>query len=119
MPSPTPNNGFDMRYQTSPRRISCNFYDESNGATTLGYDTNLEDEQWHHIRCERRTDTNTAITLSIDNEEKASFESAPNNDVNNSSSLFVGNSEDGRNRGNPDTPLDIDELRISNIARSF
>ncbi len=118
-PNPAPNNGFDIKYQTNPRRLYCDFYDAANGATTAGHDINLEDNQWRHVRCERRTDSATTIRLSVDGQEKVLYESAPNNDVNNPSSLFVGNSEHGRSRGDPDAPLDIDELRISTVARSF
>ena len=98
---------------------SCRYWD-ADGESYLNSGLALNDGEWHHIACSRYTlKSGTTVDLYVDGVNIATntFSSARN--VDNSVNTLLGNTQFGVGISSQYFDGDIDEVRISNIARTF
>ena len=117
--SPNPTNGWALQHEVERNNATwCFFYgNDSKDYVGIGHHR-INDDEWHHLRCERYTRNGLArLFFSVDGGRFDQDDQEYN--LTNSSVLKVGNTENGIKRGAPYFPGDVDELRISRTARSF
>jgi len=114
LPSGSPASGYGIFYYEAG--WCCPYWDA--GATYLvNSRENLVDEAWHEIACVR-DNAGRRITMYIDGEPVVNGE-IPLANVNTPAPLVIGNSQQGIIHGWGSYAGDIDEVRISDVARTF
>lgn len=114
LPGGSPASGYGIFYYDGG--WCCAYW--SAGATYLiNSGRGLVDDSWHHIAC-TRYNSGTGISMHIDGELVSNSE-IPLVNVSDIASFVIGSSEQGIIHGWGPYTGDIDEVKISNIARTF